>query len=145
MQIFRLIEQKMLVVQLNSLVNFNPWKVFEIIRKNTSEMSMFHGVRPMKHVIMDNSFTNQQWNTKFSKIHPHGLWKLHDNIIMEFSQPMKIPWLKLSWSSHSGYYWILYFIVVWQMNCPWLYISWVMPHETLTFHWFFGKFKDFHG
>ena len=27
------------------------------------------------------------------------------------------------------------------MNCPSFYVSWVVPYETLTFHWFFNKFQ----
>ena len=34
----------------------------------------------------------------------------------------------------------VYFIGDWHTNFPSFYVSWVVPHEILTFHWFFKTF-----
>ena len=88
----------------------------------------------------------------------HGLWKLHVNIITEFSKDVKMPWkshhgafiayqylmIILSWSFHNVFHCI--FI------CISLLISSEIVHEShfigntyenLTFHKFWKKFKMF--
>ena len=96
--------------------------------------------------LMCQSPMKYKW--KFSEIHFHRLWKLHDklnhvvsitygNLIVQIIMYFHSPWKWISLNFH------LYFIGGWHMNCPWFHFSWVVPHEILTFHWFLKKFKGF--